>query len=72
MTLVAPRPDSLGADLERRRLQHRAERLRRAVAALDDRALLRRRYGDEVPGPLREALAGFRAELDEVERRLAA
>jgi hypothetical protein len=70
MTTAALRPASLGADLRRRRLEHRAARLRRVLAALDDRALWRRDLDGDVPGPLQEAIAGFRRELTEVEKEL--
>ena len=70
MTTAALRPASLGADLRRRRLEHRAARLRRVLAALDERALWRRDLDGDVPAPLKEAIAGFQRELAEVEREL--
>lgn len=69
MATAAPlRPNSLGADLERRRLLHRERRLSRVVAALEERA---RRYEDGPPAGLRESLAGFRDELADVRDALA-
>jgi hypothetical protein len=61
-----PNPKSLGAALERQRLEHRARRLQRVLTALEDRYL----YRDATPPALREAIHGFRTELDAVERRL--
>jgi hypothetical protein len=50
---------------ELRRLQQRAARLRRAIAALEDSRTFRTE-----PHPLRQAVGGFRSELADVERRL--
>ena len=72
MSTAALRPTSLGADLRRRRLEHRAVRLRRVLAALDERALWRRDIDGQVPPGLGEAIAGFKAELADVESQLAA
>lgn len=69
--VTAIAPHSLGADLERRRLAYRAERLRRAISALEDRRLYREAVDGEVPPALRAAIRGFREELEDVERRLA-
>jgi hypothetical protein len=66
-----PNPASLGAALERQRLEHRARRLLRVIAALDERRLYRERSDGATPAALREAIAGFQSELGEVERRLA-
>lgn len=63
---VLTQSEAIGSALERDRLEHRAVRLRRAIAALEDRRTFRRH-----PGALRQAVASFRAELDDVERRLA-
>ena len=57
----------LGAALERQRLEHRARRLERVLAALEDRYV----YRDSLPPAMREAIHDFRSELDAVERRLA-
>jgi hypothetical protein len=65
-----PNPKSLGAALERQRLEHRRRRLERVLAALDDRRMFREEADGTVPPPLREAIHGFRQELDTVERRL--
>jgi hypothetical protein len=65
-----PNPKSLGAALERQRLEHRARRLQRVLAALDDRRLYREQSDGAIPPPLREAIHGFRQELDAVEHRL--
>lgn len=63
---AVPNPASLGAALERQRLEHRARRLRRVLAALDNRYL----YAEQTPPALREAIHDFRSELDAVEHRL--
>ncbi|HEU4656603.1 MAG TPA: hypothetical protein VFR97_03720 [Capillimicrobium sp.] len=63
-------PASLGAALARRRIDHRIARIERVLAALRDRALYRESRG-EVPRPLRQAIAGFSAELGELRRRRA-
>ena len=65
-----PNPKSLGAALERQRLEHRQRRLKRVLAALDDRRMFREEADRTVPPALREAIHGFRQELDSVERRL--
>lgn len=65
-----PNPKSLGAALERQRLEHRARRLERVLAALDDRRLYRERADGATPPALREAIHDFRTELEAVERRL--
>jgi hypothetical protein len=65
-----PNPKSIGAALERQRLEHRARRLERVLAALDDRRLYREQAESGTPPALREAIHGFRTELDAVERRL--
>ena len=66
-----PNPKSLGAALELQRLEHRQRRLKRVIAALEDRRTFREEADGSVPGALREAIGGFRQELDAVERRLA-
>lgn len=65
-----PNPKSIGAALERQRLEHRQRRLKRVLAALDDRRMFREEADGSVPPALREAIHGFRQELDSVERRL--
>jgi anti-sigma factor RsiW len=59
---------TLGAHLERDRLEQRAARLDRVVAALRARA---RAYDDvAVPPPLHHSLTDFQRELDAVRARL--
>ena len=65
-----PNPKSLGAALERQRLEHRRRRLERVLLALEDRRTFREESDGSVPPALREAIGGFRQELDAVERRL--
>lgn len=61
---------SLGAHLERDRLEERAARLDRVVTALRARA---RSYEDvAVPRPLRGSLQDFQRELDAVREQLSA
>jgi hypothetical protein len=62
---------TIGAALERRRLEHRARRVQRVLAALDERVAERRGSGP-VPGALREAIRDFERELRSVHRRLDA
>lgn len=64
-------PLTIAQELEARRLAHRAARLERVIAALEDRRTFREATGDEAPAPLRAAIAGFRAELQEVQARRA-
>ena len=52
------------------RLEHRGARLDEVIAALEERVRAHRSAGEAVPRPLREALAGFAAERDEVRRAL--
>lgn len=61
------RTGSLGAELERQRLAHRAARIRKTLSAMHRLADDRR--GD-VPAPLRHGMADFVRELARVERRL--
>jgi hypothetical protein len=63
------RPTSVGHDLERRRLEHRARRLHLVVAALRARASAASDSGS-VPPALHRALADFSSELAHVRRRL--
>ncbi|MDO8211781.1 hypothetical protein [Conexibacter sp. CPCC 206217] len=60
---------SLGIELERQRLAHRAARIRRALAAMHRLADARR---DEVPAPLLHGMTDFDRELTRVEQRLRA
>jgi len=68
--VVAPhRPGagSLATQLERRRLAHRAARIRHALTAMRQLASAHR---DDVPAPLRLGMTDFGRELQRVERRL--
>lgn len=67
---AAPAPSTLGAALERRRLEHRIVRLERVLASLHDRAVYRATQG-QVPEPLRQAIAGFDAEVQALRRQLS-
>jgi hypothetical protein len=71
-TVTSPRTDkpvSLRDDLERRRLEHRAGRLRLVLHELRKRAAAASESG-HVPPPLRCAIADFSAELAKVHRGL--
>jgi hypothetical protein len=68
--LPIPQPRSIGYCLERRRLEHRAERIEQVLAALRARARTRGPMGEHVPAPLAQALHGFEAELAAVRDRL--
>jgi hypothetical protein len=57
---------SLAEDLERRRLTHRADRIRRTLDAMH--RLVEGR--EPAPAPLRHGIDDFRGELDRVEQRL--
>ena len=61
--------DSLGSELERERLEHRARRLSLVVALLRERASSSS-YGGTVPPGLQQAIANFSAELSRVRDRL--
>lgn len=73
MSVASPRLPShlstVGRELERRRLEHRARRLELVIAALHDRE---RAVGDDqqVPRGLRRSIADFSSELSQVKRRL--
>lgn len=67
---VQPRPASLRQTLERDRLVARERRLLVVLQALDERSSGYSHRMTGVPGPLREAIAGFRRELGDVRRRL--
>jgi hypothetical protein len=59
---------TVGRDLERHRLEHRARRLRLVIDALRERASA---SGDgSIPPALHRALADFSTELDHVRARL--
>jgi hypothetical protein len=58
--------ETLAADLERARLEHRARRLEAAVRALKDRV----HGGRPVPRALTQALTEFQSELRSVRARL--
>jgi hypothetical protein len=62
-------PPSLGSALERRRLEHRIRRVKRVLAALEDRTMLRPRE-DGIPPALTEAVRDFSADLRRLNRRL--
>ncbi len=57
-------------DPERARLEHRAGRIERVIAELEDRAVYRRAVSGEAPAPLQRAIADFRIELGGIRRRL--
>jgi len=69
-TTTLVRPGSIGADLERRRLQHRARRIELALAALQRLSGGRARDG-RIPPSLGLAISDFAAELAQTQRRLA-
>jgi len=62
-------PSTLGTSLERRRLEHRARRLRLVIAALGERRAACASAG-RVPHALRQAIRDFSAELSSVEAAL--
>jgi|GEM_PF-2675254 len=64
-------PGSIGLDLERVRLEHRARRLGFVIAALRRLADTRATDGPS-RAPLHQAIAGFSQELAHADRRLAA
>ena len=67
---VHAQPRTIGSDLERRRLEHRARRVGFALGAL--RRLADSREPDtQVPAPLDQAMAGFSQELADLHSRLA-
>lgn len=63
-------PGTLGAYLERHRLEQRVLRLEQVVAALRARAHDRGASGGGVPAPLAASLADFQRELAEVRKAL--
>ena len=72
-TQPAPIPQargtSIGRELERVRLEHRARRMGFAIAALRDLSDARAKNG-AVPPALRQAIAGFSQELSQVRQRI--
>jgi hypothetical protein len=62
--------DTNRSELERRRLQHREQRIERVLAALHDRAVYRSPASGEPPRPLRHAIADFARELQRTRHRL--
>jgi hypothetical protein len=62
-------PKTIGADLERRRLQHRARRIEHVIVVLRERRALGIQSGSR-PAALDQAIAGFGAELASVRERL--
>jgi hypothetical protein len=67
-----PRPaplSSIGAELERQRLEHRARRVDRAIAVMRDLATSRAR-DDRAPAALWQAIEAFSEELAAIDRRL--
>lgn len=66
-TAAAP-ARTIGVELERRRLEHRARRIEYALAAL--RRLADTRAADG-PVPLRQAIGAFSQDLAQVRRRLS-
>jgi len=75
MTTIAspPRPTAptLGRELERHRLEHRAHRIEQVLIALRDRETWRQQQG-HVPAPLRQAIRGFEDELAALRARIDA
>jgi hypothetical protein len=63
---------TIGVQLERQRLEHRAHRIEHVLRALRERSVHRRTPSGGVPRPLTEAIAGFDVELRRVRRRLEA
>jgi hypothetical protein len=61
---------TLGAKLERERLQHKERRLESVVRELHQRAEARRRQAGFVPAPLGHALRDFELELRSLRERL--
>lgn len=64
---AAPGAGSLAVQLERRRLAHRAARIRHVLTAMRQLASAHR---EGVPAPLRLGMTDFGRELERVERRL--
>lgn len=64
---AASGPGPLAIQLERRRLAHRAARIRHVLSAMRQLASAHR---EGVPAPLRLGMTDFGRELERVERRL--
>jgi hypothetical protein len=62
--------ETLGAKLERDRLERRVRRVTIAVSALSARASEHRRELGATPRHLRQAIADFEAQIDEMNARL--
>jgi hypothetical protein len=69
-TMIDP-PTTLGAQLERTRLVHRARRIERVLVVLRHQRLRARERG-QAPAGLDQAIAGFGDELGDVRDRLRA
>jgi hypothetical protein len=61
---------TIALQLERDRLEHRLGRLEMVMSALRERAVYRHTVSGRTPAPLREAIAAFEIERDEIQRRL--
>jgi hypothetical protein len=60
----------MGRELERIRLEHRAQRIKTVMGLLESRRDERRTAGAPVPAALDRAIGGFEAELLAVDVRL--
>jgi hypothetical protein len=69
-TMMDP-PSTLGAQLERTRLEHRARRIERVLVVLRHQRLRARDRG-QAPAGLDHAIAGFGDELGDVRHRFRA
>jgi hypothetical protein len=63
-------PRTLGAELERDRLNRRVSRTTVAIAALRQHASEHRRELGALPRPLRQAIADFEAQIEAMNARL--
>lgn len=70
-TTTSAAPATLGGQLERRRLEHRAQRLHLTILALRERRSIAATAG-RVPRPLQQAIGDFSAELASIEKYLGA
>jgi uncharacterized coiled-coil protein SlyX len=71
MSATRPAPThTLGAELERERLEHRVGRVTIAIAALRQRASEHQRELEELPTHIRQAIADFEAQLAAMYARL--
>jgi hypothetical protein len=71
VTVDTAGPPSLGSTPERRHLDQRIRRVKRVLAALEDRSTVRSREGGIAPA-LTEAVRDFSSELSRLNRRLTA